>query len=167
MDAVPGDFVLRERQRILSRDRKIMLELVAEKHGSTLVLVGLHRMGQKAFKIVQQGERVSVQTYWGRPAVRPINVLRDFHRVHFLSLARLDALHDTKKNETRPTDGERSAAYGEERIREIWRDGRLAQRVFEQGSDPAQAIELTFRTDNQVRIENRRCGYLVEILQSK
>lgn len=165
MDLVPEDFVLRERQRILSREHKIMLELVVEKHGSTLVLVGLHRMGQKAFKIVQKGGRVSVQTYWGRPAVRPINVLRDFHRVHFLALARLDATYSA--DAAVAYDGERSFVHAQERIREVWRAGHLERRIFERDVDGQQAVEIFFVKEDQVRIENARCGYRVEIMQSK
>lgn len=158
MSSVPGDFTLRERQRIASRGREIMIEIVAEKRGDKLVLVGLHRMGQKAFRIVQTGERVSVQTYWGRPPVRPMNVLRDFHRVHFLEAAA-----------TPPTENEteRVALHNRERIREVWYEGRLTKRIFERATGDAKTITLLFGNPKTVRIENDRCGYRTEILQAQ
>lgn len=158
MSSVPDDFTLRERQRIASRGQEIMLEIVAEKRGDKLVLVGLHRMGQKAFKIVQAGEKVSVQTYWGRPPVRPMNVLRDFHRVHFLALA---ASLPTEDEE------ERVAIRNRERIREVWYEGRLTKRIFERATGNTERITLLFGNPKTVRIENERCGYRTEILQSQ
>lgn len=76
----PGDWLVRERVRIVGGDVDLGLEVVAEKRGQRLAVVAFHALGAKAFSLVQRGERVEAESHLGRAlAVPPRNVLRDLH----------------------------------------------------------------------------------------
>lgn len=76
----PGDWLVRERVRVVGGDVDVGLEVVAEKRGDRLVVVAFHTLGAKAFSLVQHGEDVEVESHLGRALpVPPRNVLRDLH----------------------------------------------------------------------------------------
>jgi Protein of unknown function (DUF3261) len=80
-----GDFALRERVRIAGGGVDLGLELLAERRGDRLVVVGLDAFGARAFSLVQQGAEIAeTDAPLGRALpVPPENVLRDLHGARF------------------------------------------------------------------------------------
>jgi hypothetical protein len=80
-----GDFALRERVRIRGGDVDLGLELLAERRGDRLVVVGMNAFGARVFHVVQNGLAVEGESPLGRAlAIAPENVLRDLHAARFL-----------------------------------------------------------------------------------
>lgn len=76
----PGDFALRERLRVVGGDVDAGFEVVAERRGDRLVVVGFNAFGAKAFAAIQEGDAVEARSFLGRALpVDPANVLRDLH----------------------------------------------------------------------------------------
>ena len=75
-----GDFRVRQRARVQGDGLDWRLELVAEKRGDALVLLGLDAFGGKLFAVSQQGEKVAVERQRGRLPRPPVDLLRDFYR---------------------------------------------------------------------------------------
>jgi hypothetical protein len=61
------------------------LELVAQKRGDVLLLVGLDAFGAKSFVVTQRGSDVSVERPRGRLPLPPVDLLRDFHRARWFA----------------------------------------------------------------------------------
>lgn len=158
-EAIAGDFVLRQRVRIEAAGRVVSLQLVVQKRGGELVLVGLHPFGAKLFTVRQRGLEVRVDA--APPPVlevAPLNLLRDLHRERFLGLATSGADGSFR--------GERDGTV----IREEWAGGRLRWRSFERlAADPPGRVELRFEEPEEageaarVTVDNRWCGYRSEI----
>ena len=77
---IEGEFRIRQRVRVQGEDLDWRLELVAQKRGDELVLVGLDAFGAKAFVVTQRGTEVSVERPRGRLPLPPTQLLFDFHR---------------------------------------------------------------------------------------
>jgi len=76
----PGDWLVRERVRVVGGDVDVGLEVAAEKRGDRLVVVAFHALGAKAFSLVQRGDDLEVESHLGRALpVPPRNVLRDLY----------------------------------------------------------------------------------------
>jgi hypothetical protein len=75
-----GDFRVRQRARVQGESLDWRLELVAEKRGEALVLLGLDAFGGKLFAVSQQGAEVEVERPRGRLPRPPVDLLRDFYR---------------------------------------------------------------------------------------
>jgi hypothetical protein len=82
-----GDFRVRQRARVQGESLDWRLELVAEKRGDSLVLVGLDSFGGKLFAVSQRGDELSVERPRGRLPRPPVDLLRDFHRTRPASQA--------------------------------------------------------------------------------
>jgi hypothetical protein len=83
-DEIHGDFVLRQRVRVVAEGVDFPFQLVVQKKDRELVLIGLSPLGAKLFTAVQSGRDARVDALPG--AVLPIpprNVLRDLHRFRF------------------------------------------------------------------------------------
>jgi hypothetical protein len=80
-----GDLTLRERVRIAGQGVDLGLELLAERRGDRLVVVGFNAFGARVFSLVQQGsEIVERDEPLGRALpIPPDNVLRDLHAARF------------------------------------------------------------------------------------
>jgi hypothetical protein len=79
------DFLWRARVRVTAGGRSSSLQLVAQKRGDELLLLGLHPLGMKLFTLTQRGGEVQVDAL--PPTlldVPPRNLLRDLHRIRFL-----------------------------------------------------------------------------------
>jgi hypothetical protein len=74
---------IRERARVQGEDLDWRLELVTQKRGDELVLVGLDAFGAKSFVVTQRGSEVDVERPRGRLPLPPANLLRDLHRARF------------------------------------------------------------------------------------
>ena len=87
---IPGDFLWRYQVQIDS-DGDVgdaAFQLVVQKRGDELVLVGIHALGAELFSVRQIGTRVDVEAL--PPQALPIppeNVLRDVHRLRFAASA--------------------------------------------------------------------------------
>jgi len=105
-EAIPdGDFVLRERVRIVGDGVDTGLELVAERRGARLAVVAFNAFGAKVFSSVQRGTEVESESHLGRAAsVPPANVLRDLHAARFLPPERSERMR-TSVVVTRPGCG--------------------------------------------------------------
>lgn len=159
-EAIAGDFLLRQRWRIARGDETWSLEVVAQKRGDELVIVGLHPFGAKLFTLRQRGLETSVEAV-PAPAleVPPLNVLRDLHRARFLTIegAGADGRFEQQRNGTE--------------IRERHEAGRLRWRSFRRlAGDPAGRVTLRFEEPSEssegaerVTIDNEWCGYRAEI----
>ena len=75
-----GDLDRRLRVEVTAGEIAEGFEVVVQKRGDRLVVVGLSRFGQRAFSIVQEGEEVKVDSRM-KPIERvaPINILRDLY----------------------------------------------------------------------------------------
>jgi hypothetical protein len=159
-EAIPGDFLLRQRWRVAQGYETWSLEVVAQKRGGELVVVGLHPFGAKLFTLRQRGLETSVDAA-PSPAleVPPRNVLRDLHRARFLAIegAGADGCFEERRDGTE--------------IRECHQAGRLRSRSFQRlASDPAGFVTLRFEEPSEssegaerVTIDNGWCGYRAEV----
>lgn len=156
--AIAGDFLLRQRLIVTRGDGVFALQLVAQKRGDELLLLGLHPFGAKLFTLRQRGLETSVDAV-PAPAleVPPLNVLRDLHRARFLGLASAGA------------DGSFEERRDGTEIRELHEGGRLLRRSFQRlDADPPGVVELRFASEpaeggDRVTIENGWCGYRAEL----
>ena len=159
-DAVTGDFLVRQRLRVTAGDQSWSLQLVAQKQGDELTLLGFHPLGAKLFTLQQRGLRITADA---APAplleIPPRNLLRDFHRERFFAVSATG------------TDGAFEEQRGGVSIHEQRRAGRVVERRFEALTrDPPAAVVLRFEpasatpdSQRRVRVENEACGYRAEI----
>jgi hypothetical protein len=82
---IEGEFRIRLRARVQGEGLDWRLELVAQKRGDVLVLVGLDAFGAELFAATQQGTEVTVERPRGRLPRPPADLLRDLHRARFAS----------------------------------------------------------------------------------
>ena len=83
-DIPGGDFRLREHVRFAGGGVDLGLELLAERRGDRLVVIGWNAFGARVFSTVQTGLAVETDAPLGRVlAIPPENVLRDLHEARF------------------------------------------------------------------------------------
>ncbi len=149
---IPGDFVLRQRLRVTSPEVDTGLDLAVQKREDELVVVGFTSLGAKAFSLTQRGTKVRVHDNLGRASsVPPINVLRDLHRVLFLSV-RDEPFYANRTQAVR--DGTR--------ITEFWWQGRLTSRIFQRIDEKPPgtlSVSLPDGSGGEARIHNAWCDY--------
>jgi hypothetical protein len=79
-----GDFLLRERVRFAGKGVDLGLELLAERRGDRLVVIGFNEFGARVFSLVQRGVALETDAPLGRAlALPPENALRDLHEARF------------------------------------------------------------------------------------
>ncbi len=159
-DAIPGDFLIRQRVLVTAGDESWPLQLVAQKRGDVLTLLGFHPLGAKLFTLQQRGLRVDLDA---APAplleIPPRNLLRDFHRERFFAVSGVGA------------EGTFRERRGDVEIREQRRAGRVVERRFVAiPGDPSGAVVLRFAQpsaadDDALRVvlDHGGCGYRAEI----
>lgn len=159
-DAIPGDFLVRQRVLVTAGDQSWPLQLVAQKRGDVLTLVGFHPLGAKLFTLQQRGVRVTVDA---APAplleIPPRNLLRDFHRERFFAVTDAGA------------DGTFRERRGDVEIREQRQAGRVVERRFVAiAGDPSATVVLRFEPTPdaaggmpRVVLDHGACGYRAEI----
>jgi hypothetical protein len=83
--AIPGgDFQLRERVHFAGQGVDLALELLAERRGDRLVVIGFNAFGARVFSLVQRGREVERDAPLGRAlAIAPENALFDLHEARF------------------------------------------------------------------------------------
>jgi Protein of unknown function (DUF3261) len=133
-----GDFT--DRQRIVAtfEARTQSFDVVVQKRGDELTIVGLTPFGSRAFAVIQAGERVRFESFLPQKLPFPPEyVLVDVHRVLFPGVAPPGQVLG---------DGDHEKARGGEIITETWRGGRLFVRRFRRAdADPRGVITVTYR----------------------
>lgn len=161
--SLPGpDFMARQRLRGTARGREIGGEVVLQKQGDALTLVGLTPFATKAFVARQQGADVQVEVFApeGKLPFPPRFMLLDVHRVQFLGLPGAPL-----------ADGRHEGEVGAERVTEVWQGGALLERRFERkDGKPAGAIVITYEggmkdgaLPNKLRVDNGWFGYQIAV----
>jgi hypothetical protein len=134
---------------------------VLQKQADTLTLIGLTPFGSKAFVIQQVGMAVKFTSYLqGELPFPPRYILFDIHRVYFGGLGG-----------TPLPDGEHIAERDGERIREVWKGGRLFERAFTRlAKDPPGAMVIAYEggmapgaSPARIEIDNGWVGYHLSI----
>ena len=160
--AHPGEFVRRQKLTARYRGQERSFEAVLQKQGDALTLIGLTPFGSKAFVLEQRGLEVKFTPYLaGDLPFPPRFVLQDVHRVYF------GGLGDDAK-----ADGEHTALAHGERVREVWKDGRLLSREYTRLlADPPGSIAITYQggmacctSPERIELENGWLGYHLSIL---
>jgi hypothetical protein len=96
-DEIPGQFTLRQRVTVTTENLNFPFELIVQKKGRELVLIGLSPLGAKLFTVVQTGSETEVQALPGVVLpIPPLNVLRDLNQHGF-------PMHDASGVGSEPT----------------------------------------------------------------
>jgi hypothetical protein len=83
-EEIQGEWTVHERIHVVGGGVDESYQLVLQKTGPKLVLLGLTPFGAKAFSVTQIGLSTWPESYMGPiQPVPPLNVLRDVHRAHF------------------------------------------------------------------------------------
>jgi hypothetical protein len=156
-----GDFL--RSQKVVARygGRTNSFSAVLQKQADTLTLIGLTPFGSKAFVIQQVGMEVKFTSYLpDELPFPPRYVLFDIHRVYFGGLGGAPL-----------PDGEHVAERDGERIREVWKGGRLFERSFTRlAADPPGAMVIAYQggmvpgtSPARIEIDNGWVGYHLSI----
>lgn len=130
------DFMARQRLRGTARGREVGGEVVLQKQGEALTLIGMTPFGTKAFVAQQKAGETTVQVLApeGKLPFPPRFMLLDVNRVQFIGLPGAPLADGTHRGE-----------LGEERVSEVWQGGALLERRFERADGrPAGAIVITY-----------------------
>jgi len=156
---IEADFRSEMRVHFRAESEDVALRVVAEKLGTSLVVIGLSPLGAKLFTVVQTNRDVAIDALPGRVVrVPPIDVLRELHRMRFLEAGVPPGEH-----------GRAELVRDGTRILEIWRDGVLAQRSFSRVSgSPSGEVTVVYAAPTpgvppRAVIQNDWCGYSVSI----
>ena len=158
-DAIPGQFVVRQKLTASSPKGGGSFEAVLQKTPGTLTLVGLTPYGSRAFLLQQTRGDVQFTKYVPRDMpFPPTFMLLDIHRV-------LDQWLGPPLSA-----GERSGQVGDETIHERWRDGKLIERTFASArSKPPGTISISYQAygasgpATHITLQNARLGYRIVI----
>ncbi len=83
-DEILGDFTVRHLVTVSAKDVNFPFELIVQKKGRELVLIGLSPLGAKLFTVIQTGIETHVDALPSAVLpIPPLNVLRDLHRLRF------------------------------------------------------------------------------------
>lgn len=158
--AARGDFLTR--QALVGRygERTFHGEVVVQKVGGAVTLIGVTPFGAKAFVVQQDAQGVRGQEIIkGTLPFPPEFMLLDVHRSLFMGLSEGTG------------DGAREGERAGERIGERWRDGRIFERTYRRlDRKPKGTITVTYeggmageRPPRTMRLDNGWFGYQVEI----
>ena len=159
--ATRGDFLARQSLRGHQGEREIHGEVVVQKRGATLTLIGMTPFGSKAFVIQQDASGVKSQQFLpGALPFPPEFMLLDVHRALFMDLSPEPG-----------ADGERRGKREGERITETWQGSKLLRRSFRRGDRrPRGTIDIEYvggmtggRPPERIVMVNGWFGYTVEI----
>ena len=133
--AYSADFAIDQRVTAVWHEESQSFRAVVEKHGDSLVMVGLGPHGGRAFTLVQQGEEVRFESHMDRELPFPPRyVLLDVHRAWLMGLPGAPL-----------ADGEHRGELDGEEIVETWSGGRLMTRTFRRlDGAPAGLASITY-----------------------
>jgi hypothetical protein len=158
---IRGDLLLRQRVRIEAGDTHVVLRLITQKRGDELLLLGIDPLGAKLFTLRQRGSEVEVEALPARVlAVEPITLLRELHRMRFLSVP------------TPPAGAPFVIVRQGTEISERWQEASLRERRFRRlDEQPAGVVTIRFEAPGpgeegleRISIDNGWCGYRAEIV---
>jgi hypothetical protein len=126
------------RQRLTARwgdGEETAFDAVLQKHGDTLILLGLGPHGGRAFVLEQRDGHVRFENFVDVDLPFPPRfILLDIQRVFFPQLS-----------ESVLPDGEHTGTVDGEVIREQWREGKLVSRSFQRADgEPAGLITVDY-----------------------
>jgi hypothetical protein len=133
---VPADFMLRQHLVARYGDEESAFDLVLQKRGDELVLLGLAPYGGRAFALTQRGDTFESEKFVPMRLPFPArHILNDIHRVLF---------RGSGLGAQRP-DGDHVLEEHGERVEEGWQDGQLVTRTYERlDGEPAGRIRITY-----------------------
>lgn len=149
------------RQSLVGRygPREVHGEVVVQKRGATLTLIGMSAFGSKAFVIQQDAEGVRSQEILPGSLPFPAQfMLLDVHRALFMGLPE-------------ETDGTHRGKREGEAVTETWQGGKLLRRSFRRlDRRPRGTITIEYvggmtgsRPPAKIVLDNQWFGYTVEI----
>lgn len=140
-------------------EREVHGEVVVQKRGATLTLIGMSAFGSKAFVIQQDAEGVRSQEILPGSLPFPAEfMLLDVHRALFMGLPE-------------GTGAKRTGRREGEAVTELWADGKLQRRSFRRlDRRPRGTITIDYvggmagpRPPAKIVLDNQWFGYSVEI----
>jgi len=159
--SLPGNFLLRQTLVVKYKDQTRSFDVVLQKEGNELLLVGLGPFGTKAFVLSQNGTKVDYRSYLPvQLPFPPQYVLNDIFRTYFLGVGGGPL-----------ANGSHEVERGGEQISEVWENGRLLERRFVRSAqDPPGAIEIRYvggmvdgRPPPLIEFDNGWLGYHLSI----
>jgi len=157
--AARADFLARQSLRGRQGEREIHGEVVVQKQGAALTLLGMTPFGSKAFVIQQGAEGVKSQEFLPGALPFPAEfMLLDVHRALFMGLSE-------------KTDGTHRGRREGEAVTETWQGGKLLRRGFRRlDRRPRGTITIEYvggmtgsRPPAKIVLDNQWFGYTVEI----
>lgn len=143
-DALPHQLLWQQRiSATWGEDGQRGFDAAVQRQGDTLTVLGLSPVGSVGFAMILRGDTIDLQNQSGEELPFPPRfILLDVQRTFYPWLEPAVA-----------GNGARSGIVGDERVQELWRDGRLLERRFTQlDGEPAGAITITYdwrQTDPQ------------------
>lgn len=159
-----ADFVIDQRVTASFEEEHRSFRAILEKHGDSLVMVGLGPHGGRAFVLSQHGSEVTFESQLPRELpFPPEHMLFDVHRAWLVALPGAPL-----------PDGEHRGTIDDEEVIETWADGRMLTRSFRRldGVPPGLlsityegglAPELDLAPPTRVVLENGWYGYRLEL----
>lgn len=159
-----GDFAIDQRVTASFEEEHQSFRAVLEKHGDSLVMVGLGPHGGRAFVLSQHGTEVSFESHLPRELPFPPEyMLLDVHRAWLVALPGAPL-----------SDGEHRGSIDEEEVVETWADGRVVSRSFRRlDGVPEGLLTITYEggldphvdapAPTRVVLDNGWYGYRLEL----
>lgn len=144
------------------------LDVVLQKQGDTLLIVGLGPLNAKAFTLQHRRDQIEFKQFMGpHVALSPRNVVVDVHRVYF---KRLEA---PPPGGWETYTGTRQGELDGEHVEEVWQNGQLRSIAFTRPAQPALrgAVRIQLGPGcrhlacepNSVSLDNQWFGYRLTI----
>ncbi|HFE45854.1 MAG TPA: hypothetical protein ENJ18_10260 [Nannocystis exedens] len=158
---IPVDFLARQRLSGRMGEHDLHSEVILQKQGDVLTLLGLTPFATKAFSLVQRGVETEFTSFVEVALPFPPELmLADIHRTLFVGI-------DGKGSD----DGHRRLRLKGERIDETWQQGRLLGRVFRRRRGRPKGLIVidygegmsAWKPPPKITIDNQRLGYQVTI----
>jgi hypothetical protein len=158
------DFVIDQRVTASFEEEQQSFRAILEKHGDSLVMVGLGPHGGRAFVLTQHGTEVSFESQLPRELPFPPEyMLLDVHRAWLVALPGAPL-----------ADGEHQGTIDDEEVTETWADGRMLTRSFRRlDGTPPGLLTITYEggltpaldapAPTRVVLENGWYGYRLEL----
>ncbi len=158
---IPVDFLARQRLSGRMGEHDLHSEVILQKQGDVLTLLGLTPFGTKAFSLVQRGVDTEFTSFMEVELPFPPELmLADIHRTLFVGI-----------DEQGSVDGHRRLRMRGERIDETWQNGQLQGRVYKRRRGRPKGLIVidygegmsAWTPPPKITIDNQRLGYQVTI----
>ena len=158
---IPVDFLARQRLSGRMGEHDLHSEVILQKQGEVLTLLGLTPFGTKAFSLVQRGVETEFTSFIEVALPFPPELmLADIHRTLFAGIGGQGS-----------PDGHRRLRLKGERIDETWLSGQLRERVYRRRRGRPKGLIIidygegmsAWTPPPKITIDNQRIGYQVTI----